>query len=695
MRWTLSPLWFALIASTLTMLLTARVQEPTRYVPVGVMVCSLLYVHTLVARRRWIGAAAGLCVAVYLAICAGVVLNGVHAPVYAAGYVLLALVIPLFGMRWGLVTAAGLVAPGMVWLALDRAGIALEVALPAPVTRVGLYVIYMLVGLVMHGAIARLLSEALGAAASRQREVDHARAAEAATELAFHAVFDQASTAMLLLTASGTIAQLNARAAEWLGARERGLVGQPLSAAPLWNDTHRQQLTEAVNAAAKGLASQHEVSIQGELGAQRVYQVRLSPFYDRAGALGHVLVEMIELSDLIATRALLAQARRLEALGKLSGGVAHDINNMLTAISAGSELVRAGQRMNEMQRVRSGLDAIEGSVQRAAELIRQLLAFGRQDRFETTDIDVNLLVLDASRLFERTLHKSITLAISVCDRPLFVRGDAAALENVLLNLALNAQDAMPGGGTLTIQVEARTLDTSGSKQRGCAIAPGAIAVIRVTDTGVGMSDAVRERIFEPFFTTKPLGRGSGLGLSAVHGTMRNHHGAVDVRSQEGVGSSFELLLPVTEVERVPTQSRTEELAPKRIHARVLLADDEPLIRNTLTAILTGAGCEVQIARDGEMLLEALAAGAKPDVVITDLIMPGLSGLRLVQTLEATYPRCPLILMTGYIGEDISAALSPRVHRRLLRKPFSRIELLNTLHEILPVAERNVREVSGG
>jgi PAS domain S-box-containing protein len=687
-------LWFAVIASALTMFVTAKAQVPTRYVPVGVMVCSLMYVHTLVARQRWVSAAAGLCAAVYLAITAGVLLNSVHAPVYAAGFVLLALVIPLFGMRWGLITSAGLVLTGLVRLALEHVGLALDVAPPAPITRIGLYLVYMLVGLVMHGAISRLLSDALGAAAHRQREVDHARAAEAATELAFHAVFDQTSTGMLLLTASGAIAQLNARAAEWLGARERGLVGQPLSAAPLWSDAHRQQLTEAVSAAAKGLASQHEISIQGELGAQRVYQVRLSPFYDRAGALGHVLVEMIELTDLIATRTLLAQARRLEALGKLSGGVAHDINNMLTAISAGGELVRAGQRLNEAQRIRSGLDAIEGSVQRAAELIRQLLAFGRQDRFETADIDLNLLVLDMSRLFERTLHKNVTLAISVCDRPLYVRGDAAALENVLLNLALNAQDAMPGGGTLTIQVEARTLDTSGSKQRGCQIAPGAIAVVRVSDTGVGMSDAVLERIFEPFFTTKPLGRGSGLGLSAVHGTVRNHHGAIDVRSQEGAGSSFELLLPLTQVTHVPPQSRTEELAPKRIHARVLLADDEPLIRNTLTAILTAAGCEVQLARDGEMLLDALAAGAEPDVVITDLIMPGLSGVKLVQTLEARYPRCPLILMTGYIEEDVSAALPPRVQRRLLRKPFSRAELLNALHELLPAAESPVREASG-
>ena len=492
---------------------------------------------------------------------------------------------------------------------------------------------------------------------------------------------------MVLLTAGGEIAQLNQRAADWLGQSGERLIGLPLSAAALWSGEQRQLLAAAVAAAAGGKSTQHEVTVQGELGSQRVYQLRLSPFHDRKGALSHVLAEVVEITDLIATRTLLAQARRLEALGKLSGGVAHDINNMLAAIVGGSELVRAGQRRGETQRVGAGLEIIDSSVQRAGALIKQLLAFGRQDRFESVDLDMNQLVLDMGKLFERTLSKRIAIQITPCAHSVYVRGDAAALENALLNLALNAQDAMPNGGTLSIKVDTRELDAISCARLDPGLTPGPLVIVRVSDTGSGMSASVRERLFEPFFTTKPLGQGTGLGLSAVHGTLRNHRGTIVVHTQEGVGSSFELILPAL----APKENalRPSHEAPSngpQLMARVLLADDEPLVRTTLTTMLTSAGCEVQAVDHGEALLDALAAGASPDVIVTDLVMPGLSGVKLVQTLEATCPGCPLLLITGYTGEDLSEVMAGRSRHQLLRKPFVQSELIAAIAQLLPERE---------
>ena len=609
-------------------------------------------------------------------------LNGVHAPIYAAGFVIMAIATPVFGARWGLLSLAALVGVGVASVLLQRAGLVLTMPEPTPLARLGLYGTYLSFALITHVKLERLLADALQTADHEQREAVAARAAEAATELAFHAVFDQASTGMVLLTSSGEIAQINQRGADWLGESDRNLIGLPLAAASHWTPAQRRTLRTAVAAAATGTSSQHELSIAGELGAQRIYQLRLSPFRDPHGTLSQVIAEVVEVTDLIDTRTLLTQARRLEAMGKLSGGVAHDVNNMLAAIIGGSELVRAGQRRGEPQRIGAGLEVIDSSVQRASGLIRQLLTFGRQDRVESTDVDVNQLVLDMGKLFERTLHKSIVIEVTPAPETLHVRGDVAALENALLNLALNAQDAMPEGGRLSIMVEARELTTDACAKRDRALEPGEMVVIHVSDTGSGMSAGVRERMFEPLFTTKPRGQGTGLGLSAVHGTLRSHHGAISVYTEEGVGSRFELILPALQVSRpTPRPSHQAPIAAKRLHARVLLADDEPLVRTTLTTMLSVAGCEVQAVASGNALLDALAHGAAPDVIVTDLVMPGLSGMHLVRTIEATYA-CPLLLVTGYTGEDLTEAVAGRSRRQLLRKPFVQSELIAAIARLL-------------
>jgi CheY-like chemotaxis protein len=268
-----------------------------------------------------------------------------------------------------------------------------------------------------------------------------------------------------------------------------------------------------------------------------------------------------------------------------------------------------------------------------------------------------------------------------------VRADAAALEHALLNLVLNAQAAMPNGGSLTLACRRAHLDRSDCEPLFGDLTPGPCVILSVEDTGIGMSREVREHMFDPFFTTKALGEGTGLGLSAVHGTMRSHHGAIAVHSHPGLGTRIELFLPAlpaSATESVP--ERSEGAVPARLKAHVLLVDDEALTRSAIGALLQSAGCEVQAVADGMSLIDALRSGAHPDVIVTDLAMPGLSGVRLVQSIEALRPDCPLLLITGYTGDDVAAALPARSGRLLLRKPFGRTELMRSLAELLTTGQ---------
>ena len=683
-RWVLPPLWIIAVYTAITVYLTIGFTQPTRYVPSAIAVLSFAFVARLWHTQRWLPAAALLSLSAGVAVLSAVLLNSVHAPAYWAGLMLMALVVPLFGMRWGVVTAVTLAAAGGGWILLDHFALTPGVLHLPSVTSYVHYAGYLVVGLIIVSAPHRLLIDALEDAERKRGEAETARQAEAQAELAFHAVFDQASMALVLLHSDGRIAQLNQRAAAWLGATDATLIGQPLSDAPLWNEDQRPQLVEAVQAASKGQPTQHELVLTAADGRRGVHQINIAPFNTPTGGLGYVIVQSVDVTDLVETRSMLAQARRLESLGKLSGSVAHDFNNMLAAISGGCELVKLARQSGSLERVDENLAMIQSSVLRAADLTKKLLAFGRQDRFNTEPLNVNRLVSDISVLFERTLRKNIRVVVDTPATDLYVHADAAALEHALLNLALNAQDAMPDGGTLKLATrlvtgaDAWSVAALGDELR----TQRELVVISVADTGVGMSEDVRERLFEPFFTTKGVGKGTGLGLAAVHGTMRSHRGAIAVQSSEGKGSVFELYFPVAEPARVSIPTRSDVSATAPVDARILLADDEPLVRNAVAARLEAAGGHVTPLPSGDALLDALATGPRPDAIITDLAMPGLDGSKLIQALEATVPGCPILLITGFSGQDISSAFSGKSKHRLLRKPFTRYDLLRTLQTLI-------------
>jgi signal transduction histidine kinase len=354
------------------------------------------------------------------------------------------------------------------------------------------------------------------------------------------------------------------------------------------------------------------------------------------------------------------QAQKLESLGRLAGGIAHDFNNLLTAIVGNVEDVRDDQAPGSLSR--ESLDAALDATRRGAALTKQLLTFARRDAVPALPAAVAPIVHDLVRLLQRTLGESITVHVDVDGDPAALV-DRARLEQALLNLALNARDAMPQGGRLTIRV----LRADREAPPGAAPEDGWVRV-DVADTGTGMTPEVQARLFEPFFTTKPVGQGSGLGLAMVYATMQQVGGAVTVRTATGAGTVVTLWLRAA---AAPAPTHAPAASPGRAAGRVLLAEDEPSVRTLAVRVLTRAGFTVTDAPDGASALARLRAdGAEAfDVLVTDLVMPGMGGVALATSARELRPDLPVVLMTGYAGTEAPAALLDTPHTTLLEKPF--------------------------
>ena len=365
----------------------------------------------------------------------------------------------------------------------------------------------------------------------------------------------------------------------------------------------------------------------------------------------------------------LAQAAKLEAVGQLAGGIAHDFNNLLTGIGGVVELLRLRLPQDDPN-LPDVLD-LRQAVERGAGLTRQLLAFSRQQPIAPTVLDLNLLLDDTSRMLRRLIGEDIELVLQPAAGELCVRADRTQLEQVLLNLAVNARDAMPGGGRLGLELSRARIDAHTPRQHPDA-RPGDFARLQVSDTGVGMDPGTLSRIFEPFFTTKPIGAGTGLGLSMVHGIVSKAGGFVQVTSQPGAGATFEIWLPLAQepaaiVEVTPTPRRGGREA-------VLLVEDEEMVLRFTSQLLRKLGYEVVGAPSAEDALKAVAKGGRFDLLLTDVLLPGMDGLELFRRLAAERGNFPVVFMSGYTDNVLAEKGLQETGAAFLQKPFSHDEL---------------------
>ncbi len=375
----------------------------------------------------------------------------------------------------------------------------------------------------------------------------------------------------------------------------------------------------------------------------------------------------------------LRQAQKMEAVGRLTGGIAHDFNNILTIIGGHSEILRAARLTDPA--LRRHLDTIIAAAEHADALTRRLLAFSRKQPFEPKVANLNAIVSDTERLLRRLLGEDIHLVIDLDPGLANVRVDVGQIEQVVVNLAINARDAMPDGGTLRIETSNVEVDENAARSTP-GLAPGSCVRMTIADTGHGMDAGTRERIFEPFFTTKEDGRGTGLGLATVDRIVRQSAGHIGVRSEPGRGAAFEILLPavaapleptvVGEISRTPGGSET-----------VLVVEDEPGIRALLAEILESGGYRVLAAGRGQDALDLLARSPGPvHLLLTDVVMPGMSGRDLADRLQPTRPGLKALFISGYTPEEVSRRGVVSSGSAFLQKPFSSEALLRKVRGVL-------------
>ena len=367
--------------------------------------------------------------------------------------------------------------------------------------------------------------------------------------------------------------------------------------------------------------------------------------------------------ELEETRAALVQSQKLQALGELTGGIAHDFNNLMTVVAGSADFLLRKPDL-PMKKRRQYLEAIAETAERATTLTSHLLAFGRRQAIKPEVLDLNVRLDAISEVLSRTLGSSIQVKLDPGDGVGRVEVDVTQLETAILNAALNARDAMPEGGTLT-------LATQNHSENGRAFVS-----LSISDTGEGMPADVAERAFEPFFTTKEVGKGTGLGLSQIHGFAAQAGGRAEIRSKQGEGTTIRMVLPRTEkalAGSVPTAAMS--MLPKGL--RVLLVEDNPQVREFAEGLLEDLGCNVVSTESAEEALHELAEDGI-DLVLSDVVMPGMSGVELAQKVQETYPTVPILLATGYSDEIVSRGSEFSV----LLKPFGAADLSKAMAAVL-------------
>jgi signal transduction histidine kinase/CheY-like chemotaxis protein len=353
--------------------------------------------------------------------------------------------------------------------------------------------------------------------------------------------------------------------------------------------------------------------------------------------------------------AQLQHSQKLEAIGQLAGGVAHDFNNLLTVVSGYSDFIEDLKEEGASEIA----DELRTACQRGVVLTRQLLSFARREVVSPIPLDLSETVRGLRNFLGRLLGEQIRIQISA-EQVCTIKADPGQIEQVILNLAANARDAMPQGGTLRLRVFRR----------------GQTVALEVQDTGVGIDDEMQLKIFDPFFTTKPRGKGTGLGLATVHGIVTQAHGRIVVESRPGHGATFQIIWPMTN-EALPGQPPESHISrPHQGEGLILLAEDDKRARKLIVRMLQEAGFEVLVAQDGaEALSLAVNLDRSPDLLLTDVVMPGMSGVELIERVQKMHPNVGFLLMSGYTDQQLAPARFD-LARDLLQKPFGRRELLD-------------------
>ena len=513
---------------------------------------------------------------------------------------------------------------------------------------------------------------------SQQRHADQRlRAAEDR----YRWIFEAAADLILLVDGEGIISDCNNRAQEVLGYAPEELIGQPIDMIilPDYLATARVPLRRVLR---EGLACNDEHRLVRKDGSSVNVNVRSSALRDERGQRVQTVCIVQDVTGRRRLEQQLYQAQKMEAIGRLAGGMAHDFRNTLTVIGAYAHLVLSAVAPGDP--LAEDLEQIRRASEQGESVVRQILAFSRRQPVVMRVLNLNEVLRDFLRTLPRLLGEDITIHTKLAQNLGNIRSDTGQIEQMIANLAANARDAMPRGGALTIETADVTLDNDYAAHHA-GVAPGPYVMLSVSDTGVGMTEEVKEHLFEPFFTTKKRNQGTGLGLAVVYGIVRQNDGNIDVQSQPGQGTTFRIYFPRVEEPLLTARaSRLDSITPGGTET-ILVVEDQAQVRNTVRRVLARLGYTVLEASDGAEALRLFdAQGEQVDLVLADVVLPGIGGPETVKQLRRKRQDFKVLYMSGY-PDTVVANYGVEDGADLIRKPFSPKLLAERVRAILDAA----------
>jgi two-component system, cell cycle sensor histidine kinase and response regulator CckA len=505
----------------------------------------------------------------------------------------------------------------------------------------------------------------IAGASTSARDISRQRA-EAAERNRLASLVDASADAIVAVAPDGTVLSCNRAAHDLLGtsAGEAGV-----------ERDHR--LTRVFG---HGETVRYHAERTAPDGRPLTLLVTISPVFEADGTVSAACVVCRDMTEYEELERRLRDAERMESIGRLAGGVAHDFNNLLTVISGFTALA---QRAIGDGPGASELGEVQGAAKRAAQLTRRLLEFSRRRAIEPVPLDLSDVVHGVTGMLERLIGEEIRVVVLTDPDVAPVLADRAQIEQVVVDLATNARDAMPGGGTLTIETQTTTLAGEAD-----GLPAGRYACLTVTDTGTGIDPATAGRLFEPFFTTKDVGAGTGLGLASVHGIVTHAGGHVRMYSEPGMGACFRVYLPATAQPPAPERTEAPPRIPRGHGETILVCEDEPAVRRLLTDALDATGYDVIAAAGPGEALAAVRAGARPDAIVSDVIMPGCAGPELVEQVASLAGHVPVLFVSGYTRGALHNRVGLPAGSEFLSKPFSAAEVLERVGTLLAGRSRD-------